>query len=467
MRQTVLHCLCFVLVSCSRAPTMSVVEVTPSEVALAQLPTTVSIRGQGFAQTVSLSLDDEQRASVSEPVVVLGETAMPVVDHTEPEELRVWVEGLSPGSYDLRIGTGGSQTVIRDAFRVLGAESSSDVIAVSGATSVANSSVPNNDESSANVTSETSIGEESATSLESVATSGAAPSDGLDDSNSSPSSTDASDGGDDRVSANLVPTDTVDASTNQSSGAAATLEAGVCVTSTRLFFDDYESGDLDAWTSYDTSGSCQTSGIESDFSVSGDQAFQADITCDNGDDHENYAALQFNGDAVRSSFSNSGAGIDAPHGIVIDFWARAQFDFEVDDGEWVSFLLLSGTCDWSDDVFSVGTGNATSYLAVSHATIDGGTISPFAQAETFPKGTWTKITAYVNYHTSTFVVWQDGVPITEANFVRPGTTLCHVRIGAYISAATSDAQVVIDDPTIWKLSADLASFDSAPCMTSD
>jgi hypothetical protein len=131
----------------------------------------------------------------------------------------------------------------------------------------------------------------------------------------------------------------------------------------------------------------------------------------------------------------------------------------------ISGRVRPSTCDWSDTVFSVGTGNATSFLAISH--VDSEDTSNFAGAETFPQDTWTKVTAYVNYHTGTFVVWQDGAPVTQATFDRPGTTLCHVRIGAYVSGDTDDARVMIDDPTIWKLEADLGSLDTAPCMTQD
>lgn len=447
----------FVALGCGRSPSMSVVELAPSRVSHTQLPRTVSIRGHGLTQTVSLSLDDKQPVAVIEPVVTLGETELTVLEHTVPEELQVWVEGLPPGSYDLRIGVGEGQTVLRDAFRVLGDESdtggATDVYTSSGAGDATSVDAVNSSEGQ-NAASSESVGiSASAASESETAASFSEPS--LRDGGSATMSTPESDV--DASAGSMVTSP--DASSN-----AATAEPNSCLPSSQLFFDDFESGDFEAWTSYDTTGSCQTSGIASGDAVSGSEAFQGSITCSSSSgDHENYGALQFSGDAVRTSFSSSGTGIDAPHGIVIDFWARASFDFEEDDGEWLAFLVLAGACDWSDTVFSVGTGNATSFLAISH--VDSEDTSRFAGAQTFPQDTWTKVTAYVNYHTGNFIVWQDGTPITQATFERPGTTLCHVRIGAYVSGDTDDARVRIDDPTIWKLETDLGSLDTAPCMT--
>lgn len=457
MRQTVLLGLCFLVVGCSRTPAATVVEVTPSEVSETQLPTTLSIRGRGLAQTVALSLDDERPAAVNEPTVALGETAVQVVDHTQPGELQVWVADLPPGSYDLRIGSGAGQTIVRDAFRVV--EAGGDVS--SGGPTTSNASRDGNADSSVSGDISESAAIDQSSTGDAASSSRASTGEIAIDGGNELTSTarEASSG----MGSNDTPAEASTTTNGTSSEEETTL---ACVASTQLFFDDFESGNFDAWTDYDTTGNCQTSGIDSGESVSGNLAFQANVTCANGNgDHENYSALQFNGDVVRSTYSNSGAGIDAPYGIVIEFWARATFGFDTSDGEWLAFLVLSGACDWSDTVFSVGTGNATSYLAISH--VDSEDANPFSGAETFKQDTWTKITAYVNYHTGNFIVWQDGAPVTQASFVRPGTTLCHVRIGAYVSGDTNQARVLVDDPTIWKLEADLGSPDAAPCMANN
>jgi hypothetical protein len=238
-----------------------------------------------------------------------------------------------------------------------------------------------------------------------------------------------------------------------------------CVASSRLFADDFESATFDAWTSNDLSGNCHTSALSRAGSVSGSYAFHSDIECARSSDHENYGGLQFDGDAVLQNHVDSGRGIDAPNGVMIRFWARVEYSFQINSGHWIALVLLSGSCDWSDTVFSIGTGNTSAALGISHDTVDGGTSTPFVDAPTFPQSTWVRVSAYVNYHTQTFVVWQDGVPVTRADFVRPSTTLCHIRIGAYVSANTSDAQVSVDDPEVWRLDAPVDTFDEEPCLT--
>lgn len=451
MRHSILLGLCLAVVSCSRVASMSVIEVTPSEVGEAMLPAEVTIRGRGLTRSVSLSLDDQGRAAVSPPSVVFGETQVNVVEHAAADELRVWVEGLAPGSYDVHVVSGGAKITVPDAFRVVG----SDVPTEGGGTT--DGALTREPSSNGTANSNEPVAEDGGSVTRVPADSNA----GASAAATNPEGV-LSSGDDASVNSSVGP---VEAGSDAARRPAP--EAGVCVDATRLFFDDYEAASFDSWTGFDTTGSCQTSGIDSSDAVSGERSFEANITCASSGDHENYGGLQFNGDLVRGNYSDSGDGIDSPFGVVIDFWARANFDFRVNEGQWVAFLVLAGTCDWSDEVFSVGTGNETSRLAISHATVDGGTTDTFPGARQFPKDAWTKVTTYVNYYDGTFVVWQDGAPVVRANFVRPGTTLCHVRIGAYVSGDTTEARVMIDDPVVWKLNAELDSVTSAPCFNAN
>lgn len=463
---------------------MSVVELSPSSLSEAELPREVTIRGHGLSQAVVMSVDDRANAAVIELSVSLGDVPVEVLEHPAREEVRVWVTELAPGDYDLRLGAGSTQTVLRDAFHVASVDATDGVSQDNSDAAVANQLVPTTRDdasvSSSNVSTnatETNVSETNTTETNASSDSNSddptssRASDGSLTSDAAFNTLETADAAGLTTSHDAVTSDTstsLDASTT-SLESDASRDAGTpaCIASTRLFANDYESGDFDAWTSSDTTGSCQTTSIDTSLSVSGSHAFHTAITCSGSSDHENYGALQFSGDNLLGSHQNSGLGIDAPNGVLITFWARVHYEFQVGDGEWLALLLLSGTCDWSDTVFSLGMGNTSSSIAISHSDVNGGSETPFVGAPDFPQDTWSKISAYVNYHTSTFVVWQDGQPVTQAAFVRPGTTLCHIRIGAYVSADTDAADVHIDDAEVWKLGAPLASFDTAPCATDD
>lgn len=456
---------------------MSVVEVSPSTISQAELPLEVTIRGQGLGRGVVMSVDDRANAAVTEISVALGDVPVEVLDHSVREEVRVWVTALQPGDYDLRVGAGSQSVVLRDAFHVTPLDATTGAIQSEIDAAVASQFVPSaTADASATETASTWGATTHAASSFKDASAGAAS-----------SGSGGSRSGD--AAAGVLQTGDASALMTQSSGAEDAapdhtsrilLDAGTasaapsrdaatpaCIAATRLFADDYETGNFDAWTSNDTTGSCQTTSIDTALSVSGSRAFHTAITCGGSSDHENYGALQFSGDSVLGSHQNTGLGVDAPNGVLITFWARVHYDFLVGDGEWLALLLLSGTCDWSDTVFSLGMGNTSSSIAISHSDGNGGSETPFAGAPDFPQDSWAKVTAYVNYHTSTFVVWQDGQPVTQAAFVRPGTTLCHIRIGAYVSAVTDTAEVHIDDAEVWKLGAPVSSFDAAPCATAE
>jgi hypothetical protein len=266
------------------------------------------------------------------------------------------------------------------------------------------------------------------------------------------------------ASATFNPLDAdLDASTQD-----ATSDAGAsaeCQTGNLLFTEDYETGDLSSFTSADYGvETCQQTSLSTDRAVSGQHAFKSHVVCSTAQDHEHYGALQFSGSDVLSAHRNNGAGIDSPSGVVVSFWTWIDLGFTPGNAQWLSLVLLSGSCDWSDTVLSVATGNSSSRLAVSHTSEGGGSASDYPSAPALPQQTWTHVTLYINYHDGVLVAWQDGVPVTRADFVRPGSTLCHVRVGAYVSAASSQVLMYLDDTQVWELAEPLAGFDSAPCL---
>lgn len=426
--------------SCARSAPGTVVEVTPSSFSETSVPVLLTIRGDGLAHEATLSLDDNAPAQLKTLTVTLDGTPLVIEAHASPRQLTAWASNLSVGSYDLEIaGLNGDPIVVRDALRVL--PSSGDPAQTQSTTSASGETF-----SQASVVDSST----SATVQTSVAT-------GNMSTTSSVPEEDASTTGVGTQTEAGAQTEAVTSSPDGASNSG-------CVLAAQLFGDGFEDQSFDAWTASDMSGSCQTSTLASSRAFDGVGAFESVISCSARSDHENYGALQFRGDQLLTSHSSSGEGIDAPLGVLIRFWAWAEYDFDVSAGEWVGFLLLSGTCDWTDTVFSVATGNSSATLGVSHTEVNGGTEDPNPAAPAFPEGEWAQVTAYVNYHTSTFVVWQDGVLVTRATFVRPGTTLCHIRIGAFISASTTSATVLVDEPEVWKLQQPLATVETAPCL---
>lgn len=438
--------LCFLwgLTGCTRSVDVEGLVLTPQELDETQFPAMFQLNGEGLTRWVSLSLDNAAAAKSNDLVVTFGQTQAAIIGRSA-RGITLSVDALEPGTYDLRVTTpAGGETVLSSALHV----NAVDDVTVADEQTHSTTSVSSAPDATAADSFETSASSTPATSRNGDPTSAAEPSmssGGTADSSGWPSGS-------------FISSETF----SDGSGAGAD-----CADALLLFSDDYESGTLERWTSSDLTGGCHESQLDGEFSVSGTRAFHSDIYCSRSSDHENYAALQFAGDRVLDGHVETGLGIDAHDGVLIRFWARVDYSFEVNTGHWIALVLLSGSCDWSDSVLSLGLGNTSARLAVSHDEVNGGGSVVFPNAPEMPRGTWTRIAAYVNYHSQTLVVWQDGQAVTQANFVRPGKTLCHIRIGAYVSANTSDAQVTVDDPEIWKLRGRVSNFESEPCLISN
>jgi hypothetical protein len=256
-----------------------------------------------------------------------------------------------------------------------------------------------------------------------------------------------------------------------SADAAPAGDAGPCVAATLLWSEDWETGDYSRWTSQgygdDWGNECQSNGLSQDRAHSPTHSHRSEITCAytaEGNVHRGYGGLQFDGDQVLPAYTNQGAGIDAPHGVVNTFhvWFDSSTTFE--NGTWFSLWTINGTCDWSEHVLTLGLEDPSDRLAAAHYWWDGGERTFTPNAPGLPRGEWVRITIYVNYHDQTMHVWQNGTKISDVTFTRASTRICQWHWGAYASGDNTDAVLHEDDNSIWKLEEPWADLDVEPWL---
>jgi hypothetical protein len=262
------------------------------------------------------------------------------------------------------------------------------------------------------------------------------------------------------------------APTGGASGATSTggsAGMGACVTATRLWFDDFETGDYSRWTSNDYGtgwgNDCQSNGFSTDHAVSPTHANRSEIVCPytiDGNVHRGYGGVQFDGDNVVPAYTNTGTGTDAPFGLVNTFHSWMDTATVFQNGRWFSFWTVNGSCDWSEEVLTLGLEDPSNLLAAAHYQPGGGTRDYLPGAPGFPTGRWVRITIYVNYPGGVMHVWQDGESISHVTFTRATTTICQWHWGAYASGDNDDIVLYEDDNSIWKLGEAWTDFDVEP-----
>jgi hypothetical protein len=105
-------------------------------------------------------------------------------------------------------------------------------------------------------------------------------------------------------------------------GAGSAVDPGDCMDATMLWYDDFETGDYQRWTSHtynaDWGDSCQSTALSTETSVSPGRSQRSEVVCGYTADtvHRGYGGLQFSGDQLVPAHTNQGVGIDAPDGIV-------------------------------------------------------------------------------------------------------------------------------------------------------
>jgi hypothetical protein len=251
------------------------------------------------------------------------------------------------------------------------------------------------------------------------------------------------------------------------SGGGGPVNPGDCFDATMLWFEDFETGDYSRWTSNgygdEWGDDCQNNGLSTETSVSGETSQRSEIVCPyTADDvHRGYGGLQFSGDEVESSFTNSGTGTDAPDGIVNTMWLRIDSPTVFENGTWIDLWTVNAACDWSDAVLTLGIEDPSDRLAAAHYQ-NGGSRTFEPNAPGIPRGQWFRVTIYFNYHTGQMHVWQDGESISHVTFSRPIRTVCHWHWGLYASADNDDVVMFEDDKSIWKLNEPWDDFSVEP-----
>ncbi len=244
--------------------------------------------------------------------------------------------------------------------------------------------------------------------------------------------------------------------------------AGQCVNAQRLFFDDFESGSYDAWTSntyvIKDTGGCHESRFSDEQAVSGKQSHRTSVDCASDQSHRVYGGVQFNGDEPVETYTNSGVGIDAPGGVVTTFWNWLDAE-NLGPGRWFSPFTVNNSCNWRDSVITLAVEDSTGRLKTSHIQgNNGGQVTYADDIQPFPLKQWVRVTVYMNYHTGEFHVWQDGKSTTHATFKRNSQEICQFHWGLYASRPNEHITLFEDDISVWKLETPLTDFESEPWL---
>ncbi len=243
--------------------------------------------------------------------------------------------------------------------------------------------------------------------------------------------------------------------------------AGTCFDATRLWFEDFETGDYSRWTSKTygkdwNNGFCHDNGTSTTKANSPTHSHRSEITCKSTESHRGYGGLQFDGDNLVPAYTNKGNGIDAPHGVVNTYWSYLEAPYPFQNGKWFSFWTVNNDCGWNDDVLTLGLEDASNKLTPAHVKNTGGTVTFAPNAPGFPMGKWARTTLYINYHTGVFVGWQDGAKVFDATFSRSDKDICQWHWGAYANKDNDDVVLYEDDNSIWKLNEPWTNLDVEP-----
>ena len=242
-----------------------------------------------------------------------------------------------------------------------------------------------------------------------------------------------------------------------------------CVNATRLWYDDFETGDYSRWTgrSYNNEwgNGCQNNGISTEQAHSGTRSSRSEIVCRSHEDvHRGYGGVQFNGDSPLDYYTNVGNGTEAPNGIVNTFWLWLDTPYDFGGGRWMSLWTSNGDCGWAERVITLGLEDASRRITPAHIVDSGGTVTFSPGAPSLPLRTWARVTVYINYHTGVMHVWQDGASVLHATFSRPSTDICQWHWGAYASGNNDDIVLFEDDKSLWKLEEEWTDFSREPWL---
>jgi hypothetical protein len=245
-------------------------------------------------------------------------------------------------------------------------------------------------------------------------------------------------------------------------------ETRACVLAHRLFREDFEDGDYSRWTGGTYHGDwgpesrhCRDAGFSTDVVRSGQRAHRSAVTCRSHTHvHRGYGGLQLSGEEVVPRYTNRGVGTDAPHGMVTTFWVWIDVPYRFQNGRWLSLWTVNTDCGYEEEVVTLGLESAEHRLAPAHVT--GTVVSP--DAPTMPLREWARVTIYVNAHSGTLHVWQDGQHVTRSSFRRASNTLCQWHWGLYASGDNDRVVVHEDDISLWVLDEEWTDFSREPYL---
>lgn len=251
------------------------------------------------------------------------------------------------------------------------------------------------------------------------------------------------------------------------SGSAGSAGGGSCFDATRLWFEDFETGDYTRWTSSDygndwKNGFCHANAFSTEHAVSPTHSHRSEITCASDESHRGYGGLQFDGDSVLPAYTNQGSGIEAPHGVVNTYWSWLEAPYAFENGKWFSFWTVNNDCGWNDTVITLGLENASNRLTPAHIVNTGGSVTFAPNAPSFPMGEWVRTTIYINYHSGVIAIWQNGDKVLDGTFSRSDTDICQWHWGAYANKDNDDVVLYEDDNSIWKLNQPWTDFSVEP-----
>ncbi len=259
---------------------------------------------------------------------------------------------------------------------------------------------------------------------------------------------------------------TTDPTGTDEHGDASTGSAEECFEARLLWFEDFENGNYDRWTSKtygaDWGDDCDSNALSQEQAHGGSWSNRSEITCAVGESHRGYGGLQFDGDEVVESYTNTGSGIEAPYGVVNTYWSWLETPYVFENGRWFSFWTVNNSCDWTDTVITLGLENDTWRLTPAHIVNTGGTVEFVPDAPAFPRGQWVRTTIYINYHEGRMHLWQDGAEVLDATFSRSDTDMCQWHWGAYASGDNDDVVLYEDDNYLWKLEEPWLDFSVEP-----